>query len=342
MKRYFVLASALLLFPLILPAQTSLKPALSPEIKDCSGTLAFLSSEWMEGREAGSRGSFLAADYIASMMRLFGLDPYGDTLKANTVKDAEKITPGEGGRTYFQDFKVTSRQEEKHGHIREIKVKPGLQELRNVLGLIRGVDTTKSVIVGAHYDHLGIRKGKIYYGSDDNASGVAGMLALAKAWNERGEKPPFNIIFAAWTSEENGHLGSLYFVEKTKANPGKIIAYINMDMISRSAPEDTTHRQLSIGTMTVSENLRQIAIGKNSRMSPPFELDLWDVTGQSGSDYASFTPVEIPVMTFFSGYNEDYHAPGDVAGKADFQKMKDILELVNECLRQVLQQAGPQ
>jgi len=207
----------------------------------------------------------------------------------------------------------------------------------NVTGIIRGKDSTKSIVVGAHYDHLGVRSGFIFNGADDNASGVSGLLALAGKWSEHGEKPACNIIFAAWNCEERGMHGSRYFVRHTDANPEHVIAYINMDMISRSAPEDTNHRQLSIGTMPESEGLRQIAIASNRSLPHPFELDLWDVTGHSGSDYASFTAKNIPVMTFFSGYQVDYHTPEDDAGKADLRKMEDILKLVNDCIIEILE-----
>jgi Zn-dependent M28 family amino/carboxypeptidase len=209
--------------------------------------------------------------------------------------------------------------------------------VRNVLGMIRGKDSTKSIVVGAHYDHLGIRNGNIYNGADDNASGVAGMLALAKVWCEYDEQPAFNIIFAAWTAEEKGLLGSCYYVMHSNANPEQLLLYINLDMISRSAPEDTACRQLSIGTMTTSDELKQIARASNLRLPHPFELDLWDVTGHFGSDYSFFAVSNIPVMTFFSGFHDDYHSPRDIAAKADLQKMENILKIANYCLWEVTQ-----
>jgi Zn-dependent M28 family amino/carboxypeptidase len=207
---------------------------------------------------------------------------------------------------------------------------------RNVIGIIHGKDTTKSIVIGAHYDHLGMRNGLTFNGADDNASGVAGLLSLAKKWATSGEKPPCNLIFCAWTAEEKGQLGSKYFVRHTGAKPGKVLICFNMDMISRSAPEDTTGRQISIGTLPVSENLRQMANEINKRFARPFEFELWDVTGHTGSDYRFFSEAGIPVMTFFSGYNSDYHTPGDTSDKIDIQKMNDILILVNECIRKVL------
>jgi hypothetical protein len=110
-----------------------------------------------------------------------------------------------------------------------------------------------------------------------------------------------------------------------------------MDMISRSVAEDTAHRQLSIGTRTRDLNLREIAKKNNSKLTAPFVLDLWDVTGHSGSDYASFTAKNIPIMTFNTGLHNDYHTPRDISANADLVKMGDVLKLVNRSLQQVLE-----
>lgn len=211
-----------------------------------------------------------------------------------------------------------------------IELKHETYYVANVLGFIPGKDTTKTIIVGAHYDHLGIKNDSIYNGADDNASGTSGMLALAKKWSESNIKPEYNILFAAWTAEEMGLLGSEYFVQNL--NGQKILLCINMDMISRSAPEDKTHRMLSIGTQKETEYLKKIASESNAKLQNPFILDLWETNGHSGSDYASFTAKGIPVMTFFSGFHEDYHTPQDKASKVDLNKIQDVLFIVNNSL----------
>jgi len=211
-----------------------------------------------------------------------------------------------------------------------IELKHETSSVANVLGFIPGKDSTKTIIVGAHYDHLGIKNDSIYNGADDNASGTSGMLALAKKWSESNLKPEYNILFAAWTAEEMGLLGSEYFVQNLKNQ--KILLCINMDMISRSAPEDKKHRMLSIGTQKEAEYLRKIAIESNNKLQNPFTLDLWETNGHSGSDYASFTAKGIPVMTFFSGFHEDYHTPRDIASKVDLDKIQDVLFIVNNSL----------
>ncbi|MBF7092464.1 M20/M25/M40 family metallo-hydrolase [Flavobacterium sp. ALJ2] len=204
--------------------------------------------------------------------------------------------------------------------------------VRNVLGMIQGKDTTKTIIVGAHYDHLGIINDTIYNGADDNASGVSGMLALAKNWSESKIKPPCNILFASWTAEEMGLLGSQNFIQNFDLKKQKILLVINMDMISRSAPEDKTHRVLSIGTQEGSDSLKEIITFSNSKLSKPFTLDLWETNGHTGSDYASFAAKGIPVMTYFSGFHDDYHSIRDVASKVDLDKIQDVLFIINTSL----------
>jgi hypothetical protein len=337
MRRFSLITIAVWLLSATFLAQTNPVSFPSPTEKDFAGPLAFLSSDWMEGREAGTRGGFMAADYIASMMQLNGLKPYGDfdTLKSGqtTILTENMVLQ----KTYFQNFGMKLYYPEKMGSYTLILGKPGSVVISNVIGIIRGKDTTRNVVIGAHYDHLGIHGGEIYNGADDNASGVCGMLAMAKKWSENGAPPPCNIIFAAWTGEEKGRMGSIYFVRHTNANAAQILAYINMDMISRSAPEDTAGRVISVGTLPAGERLRQFAITSNNRLPHPFELDLWDVTGHTGSDYASFIAKNIPVMTFFSGYQSDYHTPEDDANKADLKKMEDILKLVNDCILEILE-----
>jgi Zn-dependent M28 family amino/carboxypeptidase len=216
----------------------------------------------------------------------------------------------------------------------EIKTEPLL--VRNVIGIIPGKDTTKSIVIGAHYDHLGKRGNEIYNGSDDNASGVAGILALAGHWRKKNEQPAFNLVFAAWTAEEKGLLGSKYFVKNNSVTAENTLLYINFDMISRSAPDDSTGLQLSIGTLKEGMELRNMATQINQELPSPFELDLWEASENGGSDYAYFASEKIPIMTFFSGYQEDYHTIKDTSPKADLIKMASIIKLSNQCLEKYI------
>jgi Zn-dependent M28 family amino/carboxypeptidase len=206
--------------------------------------------------------------------------------------------------------------------------------------MVRGLDTTRYIIIGAHYDHLGTHNGLIFNGADDNASGVAGMIALSGKWAACSQKPACNILFAAWTAEEKGIIGSGFFARNMPFEKGSLALVINMDMISRNAPEDSTATTLSIGTLPSGEELRNLAREYNSFMHKPFILDLWDVSGHSGSDYAHFAAQKIPVMTFFSGFHEDYHSPRDIFSKTDPGKMERVLRLVNDCISGALKSSA--
>jgi len=199
---------------------------------------------------------------------------------------------------------------------------------KNIAGKYPGKDSSHLFIVGAHYDHLGKRGSMIYNGADDNASGASGVLCLAKVLSESGFIAKQSVVFACWDAEEKGLLGSRFFVDSFDGNYSNITHYINMDMISRSAPEDTLGCILSIGTRPEDDFLRQTAERSNSNLTAPFTLDLWDVTGHSGSDYGPFKDKHIPVMTFFSGFHDDYHSPADVYSKVDSDKMLRVLRLV--------------
>ena len=202
----------------------------------------------------------------------------------------------------------------------------------NVIGMIRGTDSTKTVVIGGHYDHLGKRGDQIYYGADDNASGTSGVLTLAKKWMQSGIRPSQNLVFACWDAEEKGLFGSCYFVDNLAKSLRLPTLYLNMDMISRSAESDTLEKVISIGIRKGDSSLRQLANGCNQLSGNPFELDIWDVSGHSGSDYAAFASAGVPVMTFFSGFHQDYHSPRDRFETVNPGKMAAILKLIQDCM----------
>lgn len=325
-KSVFLISMILCLFAITsINAQEAEYSVKTPEIHDFYPIVQFLASDELEGREPGTNGGNIAASYISSMMYNLGLIPYSK----NQSSDREL-------HDYYQKFsffrlsKGDSIINTLDKSYKDFMYEQEIQGI-NVIGILPGIDTAKYVIVGAHYDHLGMHGDSIFYGADDNASGVAGVLSLAEKWIESKIKPNINIVFACWTAEEKGLIGSEYFAKHT-ANPEKLILYINMDMISRSAPEDTLRNILSIGTRKSDLMLRIFSEESNKKFSQPFNLDLWEVDGHSGSDYASFTAINVPVMTFFSGFHDDYHSPRDIYKKTDPDKMYNVLKLVNGIL----------
>lgn len=316
-----------------LNAQEAELPVKTPEVHDFYPIIQFLASEELEGREPGTKGGNIAASYISSMMYNLGLIPY-----------SKNQSSGRELHDYYQNFsffrlsKGDTLINTLEKVYKDFKFEQEIQGI-NVIGVLPGIDTSRSVIIGAHYDHLGIHGDSIFYGADDNASGVAGVLSLAEKWSETRIKPPVNLIFACWTAEEKGLIGSEYFA-KHIANPEKLMLYINMDMISRSAPEDTLRNILSIGTRKSDISFRLLSEETNKKLSLRFNLDLWEVDGHSGSDYASFTAINVPVMTFFSGFHDDYHSPRDIYKKTDPDKMYNVLKLVNGIMLSYLNKTG--
>ncbi len=333
-KSVLLISMILCLFAITsINAQETEYSVKTPEIHDFYPIVQFLASDELEGREPGTKGGNIAASYISSMMYNLGLIPY-----------SKNQSSGRELHDYYQKFSFFRLSK---GDTIINTLDKGSKDFKfeqeilgiNVIGILPGIDTSRSVIIGAHYDHLGIHGDSIFYGADDNASGVAGVLSLAEKWSETRIKPPVNLIFACWTAEEKGLIGSEYFAKQI-ANPEKFMLYINMDMISRSAPEDTLRNILSIGTRKSDLMLRILSEESNKKLSQTFNLDLWEVDGHSGSDYASFTAINVPVMTFFSGFHDDYHSPRDIYRKTDPDKMYNVLKLVNGILFNCINNIG--
>jgi hypothetical protein len=187
--------------------------------------LSFLACDALEGREAGKRGGRIAAEYIQAELKELGIKPFFDT----HLQAFEAYSPA---REKHIDFQVNPDS------IARYKQLPAYRRLslQNVVGYIKGERKDEYVVVGAHYDHVGIDDllvgDQIYNGADDNAASVAALLQVVRAFAASGEKPLRNVIFAFWDGEEVNYLGSEYFVENFE-NTAAIKAYINLDMISR-------------------------------------------------------------------------------------------------------------
>lgn len=202
-------------------------------------------------------------------------------------------------------------------------------QLKNVLGKIEGKEKDKFIVIGAHYDHLGIHDGYIWNGADDNASGVSAVLNIAKAMIASGIQPEYTILFACWDGEERGLLGSHYFVNHW-ANKGKskIMAYLNFDMIGRNAGPDAPDNQV---TMIYSKAF-QPAVALSKQHISDYNLNL-DVSysgsekPDSGSDNVWFVRNNVPLFWFHTGGHPDYHQPTDVPEMINYTKMANIIRL---------------
>ena len=235
MHKVFLGTACFLFSALSLHAQSPLEKGLqSINRTSAEAIVEFLADDELQGREAGMHGSRVAARYIVSCLKEAGIRP----LDKNG---------------YYQPFEAYAKERQQRGrwqvHPDSVAVlKQGTHrslKMDNVLAYIPGKRSDEYVIVGAHFDHLGVDEtladDKIYNGADDNASGVSAVLQIARAFALSGEKPLRNVIFAFWDGEEKGLLGSKHFVQHCPFLK-QIKGYLNFDMIGRNnKPEQPQH-----------------------------------------------------------------------------------------------------
>ena len=200
----------------------------------------------------------------------------------------------------------------------------------NVCAVLRGSDPKlkhEAIVYSAHMDHVGMRMdGDVFNGADDNASGSAGLLAIASAFANSLQKPRRSIIFLSVSGEELGLWGSRYYSDNPTWQLDKIVANINTDMIGRSGAESGPLE------VTVTPSNRHVKYSTIVRDAARFGEQL-GVTFQSGdkyyerSDHYNFARKGIPVVFFCNGEHEDYHQVSDHADKLDGDKMQRIARL---------------
>lgn len=211
----------------------------------------------------------------------------------------------------------------------DYNVKTEMLHTRNVLGMIEGEKKDEIVVIGGHYDHLGAANGFVWNGADDNASGTIGVWMLAKAFKATGIKPKKTIVFAAWTGEEKGLLGSEYFADHPFGGDiDHIKFYVNFDMISKDSDSDTLKNQARMQYTSTYSELEK----KSEENISDYGLNL-DITyhpaerPQGGSDHSSFAAKDVPIMYFMAGFPITYHTPKDQTYDINWDKMVDIIKL---------------
>jgi aminopeptidase YwaD len=246
----------------------------------------------------------------------------------------------------------------------------------NVVGILEGTDSRlkeEAVVIGAHYDHLGLggegslaaREGEVHHGADDNASGVAGMLEVARTL-ARKDAPKLRrtVVFIAFGGEEEGLLGSNYYVNHPAFPISQTVAMINMDMIGRMKENKlivggvgtaqewrgwieaaNMAKGLKVTASTTGQNTPSrrdlpLVVGANGQavvsLDPgkQFTLTL-NEDGYGPSDHSSFYAKQIPVLFFWTGTHEDYHKPTDTAEKINYEGEARILDFILNILRSI-------
>lgn len=295
-----------ILFSTAIITTSFLAKAQRVPIDQIVSVVSYLSSDELNGRGTSTADEKKAAKFIAEQF------------------DAMRIKP-KGTKSYYYDFAY------KHdNNIHDtIKTKTKVKYGRNVLAFIdNGAENT--IVIGAHYDHLGLGldhnsldanpEGKIHNGADDNASGVAGVLALAHYFSTNGKKENYNFLFMTFSGEELGLQGSKKWCENPSYPLAKINYMINLDMIGRLNKE--TKKLLVYGIGTANE-FKPTLEKVNTNFSFKF-----DSSGVGPSDQTSFYLKDIPVLHFFTGQHTDYHKPTDDADKINYEGEVDVLELI--------------
>ncbi|MFD2587436.1 M28 family peptidase [Croceitalea marina] len=282
---------------LILFISCKQEPPKKVSLKD---DVSFLAADSLLGRETGTAQELMAAGYLQKRMEKIGLQPKGNA------------------STYFQTYSFKPKTDP-HSEVQYISGDSTITGT-NVIGHIDN-QAGKTVIIGAHYDHLGMGgQGSLYAdgeaihnGADDNASGVALMLQLAEKLKDT--LVGSNYLFIAFSGEEMGLLGSNYFSKNPTIDLAMANYMINMDMVGRLREEKT----LSISGTGTAPIWNQVLNSTN----PGFKLVLSE-SGVGPSDHTSFYLQNIPALHFFTGQHEDYHKPSDDFEKLNYEGMELI------------------
>lgn len=282
-----------------------------PRVVSLRDDIAFLAHDSLGGRETGTPEELVAARYIRQRMADMGLEPKGDHRSYQTFTFKPGKDPHQEARyTGAGDSMVTGT---------------------NVLGYIDN-QQEKTIIIGAHYDHLGMGgagslyrgDAAIHNGADDNASGVALLLNLAGKL--KGFHKGSNYLFIAFSGEELGLLGSNFFVKSPIIALSGVNYMINLDMVGRLRDDKT----LSVSGTGTSPIWNQVLNAAN----PGFKLVL-QPSGVGPSDHTSFYLRDIPVLHFFTGQHEDYHKPTDDADKLNYEGMEAISDYIMAILSEL-------
>jgi hypothetical protein len=277
------------------PAPRALPTAAHADSTVIQRDIEFLASDRLEGRLAGTPGNDSAAAYLARRYRSLGLT---------------ELAPG-----YLQPFDALSAQD---AHMGRTQPRP----TQNVVALLRGRDPAlrdEYIVIGAHFDHLGRSPmfamdpeagDAIRNGADDNASGTAAVLDLARLL--KANPPRRSVIFVNFSAEELGVLGSSWFVNHPPVPIERMVAMLNFDMVGRLRND----KLIVYGTSTATE-LKAIVDSANA--APAGGTAMFRISGGGDgygpSDQSSFYAKDIPVLHFFTDLHEDYHRATDDADK---------------------------
>lgn len=225
------------------------------------------------------------------------------------------------------------------GWTAKVQTAVGVKEIpaKNVVGYLEGSGPLKdeTVVLGAHYDHLGRGErgtkqpgtNAVHYGADDNGSGTTALMELARRYGARKDREGRRLVFVAFSGEERGLLGSLHYCDKPAFPLDKTVAMLNMDMVGRVRPDDKDHKdRLVVGGIGTAKSFEKLLDDANAQSG--FHLSK-DRSGVGPSDHTSFYLAKVPVYFFFTGEHAEYHTPKDRAETINFSGILKVADLVD-------------
>jgi hypothetical protein len=311
-------------------------PSAAPDTASIMRDVRYLASDALEGRGTGTAGNDSAAAYISRRFAGIGVVPAfasGDArICAPVTADTERPCDGR----FVQSFLARSVAAAHAGL-------PGELPTQNVAAIVRGTDPTlrgEYVILGAHFDHLGRSTmgaldpespNAIHNGADDNASGTAAVIELARLL--RRNPPKRSVIVVAFSGEELGLLGSQYFVDHLPVPLGKVRAMLNFDMVGRMRDD----RMIVYGVATAQE---MPDIVNRANAVAPLQLTATG-DGFGASDHSSFYAKNLPVLHFFTNVHDDYHKASDDADKVNAAGIARVVSLAERVTRELADRPQP-
>ncbi len=281
--------------------------------KQLRKNVEYLADDKLKGRGTGTDDEIKAAKRIAKEFKKIGLKPKGDN----------------GDYYHVFGFKKSS---DPHGSTDAAS--PQLYG-RNVAGFLDN-SAPYTIVIGAHFDHLGLGDqggsleansvGQIHNGADDNASGTAGMIEMARYFANNGVKENHNFLFLAFSAEELGLIGSKKYTENPTIDLSTVSFMLNMDMIGRLNEQ----KSLVVGGVGTAPDFVPIF----NNLKGDFKMKL-DSAGIGPSDHTSFYLKNIPVLFFFTGQHKDYHKPSDDADKVNYAGIIEVLNLGIKAITQL-------
>jgi aminopeptidase YwaD len=328
-SRFAAVASAAALLSACHSAHLSPAASAMADTARIRADIVYLASDALEGRATGTPGNDSAAAYLAREYTRLGLTKIVRGMSCPEMRAGVRECVM-ARASYLQPFTARSVAAAHAGLPSELPT-------QNVVALLPGTDTalrSQYIVIGAHFDHLGRTAFNaldpqagdvIRHGADDNASGTAAVLELARHFQHAPARRP--ILFVNFTGEELGVLGSAYFVEHSPVPLDSIDAMLNFDMVGRLRDD----KLIVYGVSTATE-MRGIVDSAN--VPPPFLLNAVG-DGYGPSDHASFYAKGIPVLHFFTDLHEDYHRATDVASKINVPGEARVIDYAARIVRAI-------